>query len=108
MYAGPAERTMSASSTMARPRGERATCSRPGHQVIDRRERGVAKLAREVRVDRGRARAFVPELLLDELEGDPGFQEMRGVAMAERVDMGTLVDAALLHGSPEGALETGT
>jgi len=47
------------------------------------------------------------QILLDESKVDARFEEMRGVAVAERMDVRTLVDAALLHGAHKGALETG-
>lgn len=63
---------------------------------MDRFERGLAEFARQVRVDGGRARTFVPEILLDELKSDARFQEVGGVAVAKRVHVGSLVDAGML------------
>src|SRR5919106_4968912 len=81
-YAGPAARTMSASSSTAARglrRGARSAlrvrygCA-PGalrvrHQLVDGINGGVAEFARHVRVDRGRARTRMPEVFLDEHEG---------------------------------------
>jgi hypothetical protein len=50
------------------------------HQAINRFERTVAELARQVSIDSGGARVFVAEILLDQLKGDAGFQEMGGVS----------------------------
>ena len=45
------------------------------------------------------------EGLLDEREGHPGFEQVGGVAVAQRMDVGALVDAALFDRAHEGALE---
>ena len=66
-----------------------------------------AEFAGEVGVDGGGAEAGVPEGLLDEREGDARFEEMRRVAVAQGMDVGALVDAALFHGAHEGALQAG-
>ena len=63
--------------------------------------------AREMRVERGGAEAGVAEVVLNEGEGDARFEEMRGVAVAERMHMGALVHAALFDRAPEGALQRG-
>lgn len=99
---------MSASSGMGAPswndvRGGR---SEARHQAMDRFERGLAEFARQVRVDGGRARTFVPEILLDELKSDARFQEVGGVAVAKRVHVGSLVDAGMLDCAHEGTLQT--
>lgn len=70
VYAGPAARTMSASSTIARhpdgvANGARLTSR---HQVVDRMERGVVEDTGQVRVDGGGLGAGVPEVLLDQGE----------------------------------------
>ena len=60
---------------------------------------GVAQFPREVRVDRGGAHAAVAEIFLNELQCYAGFEEVRGVAVAQRVDVSTLVDAGLPNGA---------
>ena len=60
-----------------------------------------------MRVERGGAEAGVPEVVLNEREGDARFEEMRGVAVPERMHMGALVHAALFDRAPEGALQRG-
>ena len=63
--------------------------------------------AREMRVERGGAEARVAEVILTEREGDARFEEMRGVAVPERMHMGALVHAALLDRACERALQRG-
>ena len=63
--------------------------------------------AREMRGERGGAEAGVAEVILNEREGDAGFEEMRGVAVPERMHMGALVHAALLDRACERALQRG-
>lgn len=69
--------------------------------------RGVAQFPGEVGVEGGGLGARMPEVFLDEPEIDAGFQKMGGVAVAERVDVGPLVNAAWLDGAHEGALQAG-
>ena len=102
-YAGPAARTMSASSsTMSR--ASAALLARD--QVIDGIARRVPELAGDVGVDRRRARTAVAEVLLNDRHRDAGFQEMRGVAVAERMDVRAFGHATLLHREDERFLET--
>ena len=76
-----------------------------GHQPVDRFERGIAEFAGEMGVDRGGPGTGVAEVVRDQAEVDAGFEEMGGVAVAERVHVGALAHAALLDGAAEGALE---
>jgi len=62
----------------------------------------------EVSVDGGGLRAGVAQVFLDQSEIDAGFEQVGGVTVAERVDVGALVDAARLDRSHERALETGS
>ena len=78
------------------------------HQVVDGVDGGVAEFPGQVGVDGRGLRAIVPQVVLDQAEIDAGFEKMRGVTVAERVDVGPLVDAARLDRSHERALETGS
>ena len=48
----------------------------------------------------------MPQVLLDERQLDARFQEVRGVAVAQGVDVCTLADATVLHRAHKSALET--
>jgi hypothetical protein len=48
----------------------------------------------------------VTEIGLNEAQIDAGFEQMRGVGMAQGVDAGVFLHAALLQGGFEGALDT--
>ncbi len=76
------------------------------HQIIDGFESGIAQFAREVRVEGRRPRALVPEILLDELQRDPRFQQVRSVAVTQRVYVRSLVDPSLLDRAHESTLQT--
>ena len=67
---------------------------------------GLAE-AGQVSVEGGDRRAAVTEINLDLAEVLPVFEQMGGVGMAQRVDMGVLLDAAGAQGQTEGALEGG-
>lgn len=67
---------------------------------------GLAQ-ARQVCVDGGDERAFVAEVDLDLAEVLALLEQVRGVGMAQRVNMRGLFDAAGLQREPEGALQRG-
>jgi len=67
---------------------------------------GLAQ-AGQVRINRRRNRAFVAEIDLDLAEVLPLFEQVRGVAVAQRVDMRGLFHAAGVEGEAEGALQRG-
>jgi hypothetical protein len=62
---------------------------------------------RQVRVDNRRHRTFVAEVDLDLAEVLALLQQMRGVGVAQRVDVGLFFHAAGLEGQAEGALQRG-
>jgi hypothetical protein len=62
--------------------------------------------ARQVGIDDGGDGAFVAEVDLDLAQVLALFEQMGGVRMAERVDMGVLFDAAGLEGLAKAALES--
>ena len=67
---------------------------------------GLAE-AGQVSVEGGDRRAAVTEVDLDLPEVLPVFEQMGSVGMAQRVDMGVLLDAAGAQSQTEGALERG-
>jgi hypothetical protein len=67
---------------------------------------GLAE-ARQVRVDGGDQRTFVAEVDLDLAEVLPLLEQVRGVTVAQRVDMRGLFHAAGIEGEAEGALQRG-
>jgi len=75
------------------------------HQPVDGVSCGVANLPGEVGVDGSSAGAGVAEVLLDQSQVDTILEQMGGVGVAQGVDVGALVDAALFHGVAEGTLE---
>ena len=67
---------------------------------------GLAK-ARQVRVDDGGGGALVAEVDLNLAQVLALFEQVRGVTVAQRVDVRGLLDAAGLEGETEGALQGG-
>ncbi len=73
-------------------------------EAVDGIEGVVADYAGEVGVDRGGTRAGMAEILLDQPELDASFEEVGGVGMPQRMDVGAFMDAALFQGPLEGFL----
>lgn len=63
--------------------------------------------ARQVRVDRGGVGALVPEVDLDLAQVLALLQQVRGVTVAQRVDVRGLLDAAGFERLAEGPLQRG-
>lgn len=76
------------------------------HQIIDGLDRGVTELTGEMCVDRCGLGTGVAKVVLNQAEVDTSFEEMRRVAVTERVDVRAFVHPTLLHRAHEGALET--
>jgi len=66
---------------------------------------GGLQLPRQMGIHLGGAGAAVPEVLLDDPEVHPRFQQMGGVGVPQRMDVGPLGDPGPQEGPPEGALE---
>jgi hypothetical protein len=65
-------------------------------------------LVGEVEIDHGRFKLGVPQVALDEPRIDTGFEQMRGVGMAEGMDSHThFGDPGPVFGFAEGPLDTG-
>src|SRR5207253_5242298 len=95
-------RKISANSTI-----EALPCSsqrvhQAGHGFTGRRGGGRS----EVRVEGRRSRGVVSQIVLDEAEIHPSFQQMRGIAVAQRVDGGSLMAPAGCEGRAKGVLDT--
>src|SRR5437867_13161323 len=79
--------------------------SEPFHQSVDGVAGGLVDLLCEMRVDLSGSQTAVPEVDLDDATIGAVFEEVGGVGMSERVDVGSFDDAAELEGAAEGALE---
>src|SRR5215210_2663143 len=77
------------------------------HQAVDGIGGSVADLTGEMGIDLGGARAGVAEVLLDQPGVETVLEQVSGVAVPQRVNVGTLADAALFEGAPEGFLQGG-
>ena len=64
-------------------------------------------LGRQVRVEGGGLRARVPQIGLNQSQGHPRFEQMRGVRVAERVHVGALGHAGLEDRAMERRLQAG-
>src|SRR5204862_8312174 len=76
------------------------------HQVVDGRGHRVSHLLGQVRVkSRGRGGGMT-ENVLNDAQVDPGFKEMGGHTVAQRMDVGGFAHAALLQGAAKGPLQS--
>jgi len=75
-----------------------------GVEGFERLSRPILAHAREVGVNDRRFDRAMAEVFADERERDPRFQQMRGKAVAQRVDGRPLADPALGHAALEGDL----
>ena len=77
------------------------------HQVLDRIDRPACHLGGEVRVERGGLGARVAQIGLNQSEVDARFEQMGGVRMSKRVNVGALGHAGSEHRAMERGLQAG-
>ena len=87
--------------------GRRRRLREAVHQVLDRIDGAAFHLGGEVRVERGGLRARVAQVGLNQAEVDARFEQMGGVRVAQRVDVGALGHAGPEHRAMERGLEAG-
>jgi hypothetical protein len=58
-------------------------------------------------VEHGGLQGAMAQVLLDQTEVDPGFEQMGCVGMSESVDRDPLLDAELQDQLPQGGIDTG-
>src|SRR5450759_810607 len=78
------------------------------HQVVERVSLGGPHGAGQMGVKSRSARTAMAQVVLNQPQVNACFQQVRSVGMSQRMDMGSLVDAALLPGALESTLHTAT
>ena len=78
---------MSATSNMKTPESEVV------HELVERIGQCVVNFPRQMRVQLSGARTAMTQVLLNDAEVHPGFQQMSGVRMSKGVDVRTFGDA---------------
>src|SRR5258708_37714862 len=76
------------------------------HQLIERCGGGGPHFPGQMRVEGRGAGTAMAQAILNQAQVETRFQQVRGVGMAQRVDMSALVDATLLPGMMKGTLHT--
>jgi len=74
--------------------------------LVERVGQGGPHLARQVRVNLGSTRAAVTEVVLDDPQVNPGFEQVGGIGMSESVYVRPLHDATAFQRRPERTLQT--
>ena len=78
------------------------------HEFIERVDLGGPHLLSEMGIDRGRFRAAVPEIVLNQTQMNAGFHQVCRVGMTQRVHVSAFRNARLFQCAIEGALQTGS
>lgn len=77
------------------------------HYVINQLAGVLLTLLGEVEIEHGSFELGMAQVALDDAQVDTGFEEMGGVAMAQRMDGNSLFsDACIKLGAAKGALDT--
>src|SRR5439155_26838556 len=58
------------------------------HELIERIHHGCPRFSRQMGVDLSRSRTAMPEVLVDDAEIHPRFQQMRRIRIAKRMNVG--------------------